>query len=102
MERLLPARGAETAPGDAFTFQAVATLPRVTMRSFSSIHCDAAVALVVGFEPDLGISLAAPILRAPLFAAPRLGTINLHKGRVPDYRGMPPAHPQRRWSVPST
>ena len=41
--------------------------------------------------PDLGIALGAPILREPLFSIPRLGTINLHKGRVPEYRGMPPA-----------
>jgi len=90
-ELLRPARGPRAVPGDAFTFQAVGTLPQVTIRSFSSIHGDAAVALAVEFGPDLGISLAAPILRRPLFGVPRLGTINLHKGRVPDYRGMPPA-----------
>jgi len=43
------------------------------------------------FKPDIGVSLAAPILPQAVFALPRLGTLNLHKGRVPDYRGMPPA-----------
>jgi len=37
------------------------------------------------------MSLAAPILKASLFQIPRLGTLNLHKGKLPDYRGMPPA-----------
>ncbi len=46
---------------------------------------------VDGFAPDLGLSLAAPILPRSLFARPRLGTVNLHKGKLPDYRGMPPA-----------
>jgi peptidoglycan/xylan/chitin deacetylase (PgdA/CDA1 family) len=43
------------------------------------------------FEPDLGISLAAPILKRALFELPRLGTLNLHKGKLPEFRGMPPA-----------
>jgi len=46
---------------------------------------------VQAFGADLGLSLAAPILKRTLFSSPRLGTLNLHKGRVPDYRGMPPA-----------
>src|SRR6185437_9654269 len=46
---------------------------------------------IEAFHPQLGLSLAAPILRRAVFTAPRLGTINLHKGKLPDYRGMPPA-----------
>ncbi len=41
-------------------------------------------------EADLGIVLGGPILKATTFEIPRLGCINLHKGRVPEYRGMPP------------
>ncbi|GMU21318.1 MAG: hypothetical protein AMXMBFR13_14110 [Phycisphaerae bacterium] len=43
------------------------------------------------FSPWLGISIAAPILKAELFSIPLLGTINLHKSLLPDYRGIPPA-----------
>ena len=39
---------------------------------------------------DLGVVLGTRILKRPLFSVPRLGCINLHKGRVPDYRGTPP------------
>ncbi len=42
------------------------------------------------FAPWLGISLAAPILRKVLFSLPELGTINVHKSYLPEYRGMPP------------
>jgi methionyl-tRNA formyltransferase len=43
------------------------------------------------FAPDLGLSLAASILKESLFSIPHLLTLNLHKGRLPGYRGMPPA-----------
>ena len=39
---------------------------------------------------DLGIVLGTRILKPSTFRVPRLGCINLHKGRVPEYRGMPP------------
>jgi len=39
---------------------------------------------------DLGIVLGTRILKRSTFAVPRLGSINLHKGSVPDYRGLPP------------
>lgn len=63
----------------------------VKIHQSTNIHAEATLQLVRDFSPDLGLSLAAPILRRSLFALPKLGTINLHKGKVPDYRGMPPA-----------
>ena len=39
---------------------------------------------------DLGIVLGTRILKPTVFSIPRLGCINLHKGEVPAYRGMPP------------
>jgi methionyl-tRNA formyltransferase len=72
---------------------AESALPKIEIQLIQvlDIHAEATVDAVRGFEPDLGISLAAPILRPSLFSIPRLGTLNLHKGRVPEYRGMPPA-----------
>lgn len=48
-----------------------------------------------GLKPDLFIHAGAGILRAPLLAIPRLGTINAHMGLLPRYRGMNVAE----WSV---
>jgi peptidoglycan/xylan/chitin deacetylase (PgdA/CDA1 family)/folate-dependent phosphoribosylglycinamide formyltransferase PurN len=39
----------------------------------------------------LGVVLGTRILKRSTFAVPPLGCINLHKGKVPEYRGMPPA-----------
>jgi hypothetical protein len=40
---------------------------------------------------ELGISIGNRVIQPNLFSVPRLGTINLHHGRMPDYRGGPPA-----------
>ncbi len=40
---------------------------------------------------QLGIVLGTRILKRHTFSVPDFGSINLHKGRVPQYRGMPPA-----------
>src|SRR5690606_15889710 len=45
---------------------------------------------VGAFAPWLGIGIGPPILRAELFTLPELGTLNLHKSLLPEYRGMPP------------
>ena len=54
------------------------------------IHSEGALSVVRQFQPWLGLSLAAPILRPCLFQIPTLGTINVHKSYLPNYRGMPP------------
>ena len=78
-------------PGGEYTTAALRARPNVRILEVSDIHALEVLDEVRTFEPDLGLSLAAPILRPPLFALPRLGTVNLHKGKVPEYRGMPPA-----------
>lgn len=41
--------------------------------------------------PDLGLLVrASTILREPELSFPRLGWVNLHLGRLPDYRGIRP------------
>jgi peptidoglycan/xylan/chitin deacetylase (PgdA/CDA1 family) len=39
---------------------------------------------------SLGIVLGTRILKPGTFGVPPMGCVNLHKGRVPEYRGMPP------------
>jgi peptidoglycan/xylan/chitin deacetylase (PgdA/CDA1 family) len=78
-------------PGAQYSLSAVLGLPSVTYFRVADLHSEDTITQVRAFGPDLAISLAAPILRAPLFEIPRRGTINLHKGKLPDYRGMPPA-----------
>lgn len=74
-----------------FTLESLVSQQRVTIIRAHDIHAPEVLDTVQSFQPDLGLSIGAPILRKKLFALPRLGTVNLHKGKVPEYRGMPPA-----------
>ncbi len=42
-------------------------------------------------SPDLGVIAGTYILSADVFGIPRLGSINLHSGKAPEYRGAAPA-----------
>ncbi len=78
-------------PGSQYDWQSIKKLPNIHYHICNNLHDKETLRRIISFNPDLGISLAAPILKAPLFTIPSLGTINLHKGKVPFYRGMPPA-----------
>jgi len=80
-----------TFPGSQYDWGNIKNLPNVVYHSCNNLHDKKTLDKIRFFNPDLGISLAAPILKTPLFSIPTLGTINLHKGKVPFYRGMPPA-----------
>jgi methionyl-tRNA formyltransferase len=43
--------------------------------------------LLRSLEPDLILMSAAPILKRDIFATPRLGCVNVHRGIAPEYRG---------------
>ena len=91
-QRLLPEQSQFCeGPGNQYEWQRIAEMENVQYLSCHNLHDDQVTAKIRLFGPHLGIALAAPILRSPLFTTPSLGTINLHKGRVPLYRGMPPA-----------
>jgi peptidoglycan/xylan/chitin deacetylase (PgdA/CDA1 family) len=85
--RLTPAG----APGHEYGEEALRARANLRLVVVSNLHCPSTLALVNDFAPDVGLSLAAPILRRELFGIPRRGTINLHKGELPRFRGMPPA-----------
>ncbi|TAK51519.1 MAG: hypothetical protein EPO25_16310, partial [Gammaproteobacteria bacterium] len=51
------------------------------------VHAPEVVAAVRAAEPDVGVVYGGPILRPELFSIPWLGTLGIHHGRVPHYRG---------------
>ena len=90
--RLTPVRRAtEPMVGEAARLETVRADPRVEWRTVAAINAADTVATLRAWSPDLGLALAAPILKPALFETPRLGTLNIHKGALPAYRGMPPA-----------
>lgn len=80
-----------TDPGYYYSQEAFQSYPNITILTVPDIHGADTLEAIQTFSPNLGISLAAPILKKALFSIPKLGTLNLHKGKLPDFRGMPPA-----------
>jgi len=78
-------------PGGEFTRAALEARSSVRITRVDDINSVQSQHEIRSFAPDLGLALASPILRRETFSIPKLGTLNLHKGRLPDYRGMPPA-----------
>ncbi len=80
------------ATGRRYTLETLLDSGKVRLQEFQTINGEAAQAYLAALPNlRLGLSLAGPILKPETFETPTLGTINLHKGKLPDYRGMPPA-----------
>ena len=62
----------------------------IPVQRVANLNAPAVAAILRELNVDLGIVLGTRILKRSTFAVPRLGSINLHKGAVPDYRGLPP------------
>ncbi|HSM72103.1 MAG TPA: formyltransferase family protein, partial [Anaerolineales bacterium] len=52
-----------------------------------NIHAPQVLAQVKSMEPDLGLIYGSPILKPELFEIPTLGTLGIHHGSLPKYRG---------------
>ena len=57
------------------------------MQVTTDIHAGATLARVRALAPDLGLVYGGPILRPELFEIPRHGTLGIHHGTLPTYRG---------------
>jgi glycosyltransferase involved in cell wall biosynthesis/folate-dependent phosphoribosylglycinamide formyltransferase PurN len=53
----------------------------------TDIHSEPVLARIRELAPDLGLIYGGPILRPELFEIPRLGTLGIHHGTLPAYRG---------------
>jgi methionyl-tRNA formyltransferase len=56
----------------------------------SNYHTEEATGLMRAAEADLGVVWGTNILKEYVFRIPRLGSINIHQGLAPYYRGGPP------------
>jgi len=57
------------------------------VQTIPDIHAPDVLTRVRALAPDIGVIYGAPVLRPELFEIPRLGTLGIHHGRVPEYRG---------------
>ena len=54
------------------------------------IHHEQSLALIRSLRPQLGVIVGGRILRDTVITVPEYGTLNIHKRKVPDYRGGGP------------
>ncbi|WP_147301907.1 polysaccharide deacetylase family protein [Thalassotalea euphylliae] len=71
-------------------FQEVFESPNIEIEFIRNIN-ELGPSLISEFSPDIGLSIAAPILTESVLSIATLGNLNVHKGMLPKYRGMPPA-----------
>ncbi len=57
------------------------------LRVVPDLHAPAVLEEVRSLEPELGLIYGGPILRPELFTIPVSGTLGIHHGEVPQYRG---------------
>jgi folate-dependent phosphoribosylglycinamide formyltransferase PurN len=65
------------------------TLEQISTRvhNVEDIHAQEVKDLVYSLKPDLGLIYGSPILKPDLFEIPAFGTLGIHHGKVPAYRG---------------
>lgn len=61
----------------------------IPLLKVDNYHTDAAMAALREANADLGILYGTNIIRESVFSIPRLGSINIHQGLAPRYRGGP-------------
>jgi peptidoglycan/xylan/chitin deacetylase (PgdA/CDA1 family) len=85
-----PRRILETAfPDKSFSVQDLSGKYGFTLSSVSNLNGPEALSVLKAADVDLGIVIGTRILKEHIFSVPKLGSVNLHKGKVPEYRGMP-------------
>jgi peptidoglycan/xylan/chitin deacetylase (PgdA/CDA1 family)/folate-dependent phosphoribosylglycinamide formyltransferase PurN len=80
----------EAFPNACFSLKELGEKYGMTIHSLGNLNNANAIRVLAECGADLGIVLGTRILKAGTFSVPRMGCINLHKGKVPEYRGMPP------------
>lgn len=78
-------------PDECFTLRSLAERFGCKVHAVGNLNGPLAAEKLKEAKADLGIVLGTRILKKPTFSIPAQGCINLHKGSVPDFRGMPPA-----------
>lgn len=64
-------------------------ITRISNRIYcvKDIHALSVIDQLKALEPDLGLVYGSPILKPNLFNIPKLGTLGIHHGKLPEYRG---------------
>jgi methionyl-tRNA formyltransferase len=87
-------------PAPALADEIARRVPSAAQVHFPDLHAPECHSHLRSLEPDLGIVFACYRLRRSLFTIPRLGTLNLHLGKAPEFRGSSPGFYEMLAGVP--
>ncbi|WP_243357970.1 polysaccharide deacetylase family protein [Fundidesulfovibrio terrae] len=76
-------------PDRPFSLEDIRDLYSVPLFTVGDMNAPSTASTLSGLRADLGIVCGTRILKDHIFSLPRMGSINIHKGKVPEYRGMP-------------
>lgn len=65
--------------------------PGIERFEVPDLHASESLSIIEGLRPDLAVIAGTYILNESVFALPQYGSINLHSGKVPEFRGAAPA-----------
>jgi hypothetical protein len=75
-------------------------IPSAVHLHYPDLHAPECLSRLRAIRPDLGIVFACYRLKRVLFSIPRLGTLNLHLGKPPEFRGSSPGFYELMAGVP--
>ena len=88
------------APAPRLADELARRLPSAIHLHYPDLHAPECLAHLRSLRPDLGIVFACYRLRKSLYSIPRLGTLNLHLGKAPEFRGSSPGFYELLAGVP--
>ncbi len=62
---------------------------KIPLHKLENYHAESAIKMLKETNADLGILYGTNIIKESVFSIPRLGSINIHQGLAPIYRGGP-------------
>ena len=77
-------------PQSEESYEALALRAGVRVHRVPDIHRDESLELIRSLQPQLGVIVGGRILRDTVITIPDYGTLNIHKRKVPEYRGGGP------------
>ena len=83
-------RRADVSDGGHDTLRELCDARGVPVHLVANYHTEEAIEMMRGAGADLGVIYGTNIIRESVFRIPRLGSVNLHQGLAPLYRGGPP------------
>ena len=77
-------------PEKCFSLKDIEKKYNIPFYEVGNLNSSMAASILKNVGAEIGVVIGTRILKKSTFAVPSKGCINIHKGKVPEFRGMPP------------